>query len=518
IRPVFEAGKKLKLSPTADDLEIREWDVTILSVFMPGNFGNYLKGEEFRERLKLGIVLAFAANNIKLPAIDITFLGAIATKATSVEARIRSNALLIGFNIDNEDYTIAGRINDLEDLAGEFAIAGVINADAINIFLEELHQEMINEADKHDATLTGFSAECHAGYLLVRGRARKFGNWLDFSFRLVPTMYHTRPGKYFSYLSKPRKVNSRTYPALGFRAEDVHVDPDRAWWTILFGEVIFGILSGGNTFLIIESLFFYAGNVLTANIQGRTLDNPPARIVKNNPPAGGISTRVALELFDIRSEGIFTGISFQKKLSEAMIHGPVLIPEDYWNDRLSYRIQLPSSAFEKDPALRVQWRLINQSNGGILINTTNKASGHLKFQFSASDFPSVRKFEVQARIFRQHEAFITEISNTSLPVITREALQPNTYIRWHSTTKAPDIAFDTDTREWIYRGESRVTRWSEWHRLDNPCKAVHATNRYRYQTETANRLPYNLERLEDMRPGLCPYCFFGSPAGINAAF
>jgi hypothetical protein len=61
-----------------------------------------------------------------------------------------------------------------------------------------------------------------------------------------------------------------------------------------------------------------------------------------------------------------------------------------------------------------------------------------------------------------------------------------------------------------------VNRWSEWHRTDQPCLAVNAHERFRYDLETANRLPFSLRLLENHRKGICPYCFYGGPAGINA--
>jgi hypothetical protein len=84
-------------------------------------------------------------------------------------------------------------------------------------------------------------------------------------------------------------------------------------------------------------------------------------------------------------------------------------------------------------------------------------------------------------------------------------------------SQAPRAQFTVDeaTDTWTYTGEVRVNRHSEWHRTDAPCRAVNARARYRYEVEEADRLPFSLRLLENHRKGLCPYCFYGGPAGIN---
>ena len=93
---------------------------------------------------------------------------------------------------------------------------------------------------------------------------------------------------------------------------------------------------------------------------------------------------------------------------------------------------------------------------------------------------------------------------------------PPAYVRWRWGAKNPQIRFDAANTEWRYHGELLVNRWSEWHRTDQPCRAVTAPGRYRFDVEEAHRLPFSLRLLEDHRKGVCPYCFYGGPAGINA--
>jgi len=112
---------------------------------------------------------------------------------------------------------------------------------------------------------------------------------------------------------------------------------------------------------------------------------------------------------------------------------------------------------------------------------------------------------------------VTELGTQSLTLTLRGALPPGGYVHWRSQVRNPQIPVDEASEVWTYRGETRVRRWSEWHRTDAPCRAVHAQNRYRYDQETADRLPFPLHLLENHRKGLCPYCFYGGPAGVNPA-
>lgn len=515
LRPVFTAGEELEFTPPADEIKIRQWSPTIITPNVPHPVISYIRGEAFKARLEESFVLAIVAGQIKLPKIDVSFLGPLVRKTTSVESRIRNNALLIGLNIAESGTNLTGTINALEDFAGEYGLAGIVNPQAVELFLQDLHDQMVEKAQDSGATLSRFTAEIRPGYILVRGRASKTGGALNFSFRAVPYMYHTRPGKYFGYLRKPVKVKSRTYPALGFRAEGVDVDQDRSWWVILFGEVIFGLLSSGLTVLYVESLFRNASKVLAANVEGRTFADPPARVIRNAPPLGGIKLRIALERFDISMDGIYTGISFQQQSSTSKIAGPQVIPDEYTHHKLPYKFQLPSSVFEDDSLLRIQWTLENRLNGTILADADTLAAGHLRFTLMPNDFPGVREFGIRVRLYRKNEFLVTEISNVVLGVSIRGPLQPNAYIRWHTSVKTPQVDFDTANDNWVYKGESKVNRWSEWHRLDRPCKAVNAPNRYRYRTEIVDRLPFSLEKLDIMSEGLCQYCFYGGPTGIN---
>jgi hypothetical protein len=75
-------------------------------------------------------------------------------------------------------------------------------------------------------------------------------------------------------------------------------------------------------------------------------------------------------------------------------------------------------------------------------------------------------------------------------------------------------AVDEAADSWAYQGRW-VTRQSEWHRTDEPCRADSAQAGMRHDQEEADRLPFSLRLLENYRHGVCPYRFYGGPAGIN---
>jgi len=110
---------------------------------------------------------------------------------------------------------------------------------------------------------------------------------------------------------------------------------------------------------------------------------------------------------------------------------------------------------------------------------------------------------------------VFDLGTRSVNLHMRPALPPATYVRWRWQGSNPQITVDEASDTWTYRGEMTVNRHSEWHRTDAPCRAVNAPARFRYEIEEADRLPFSLRLLENHRQGLCPYCFYGGPAGIN---
>ena len=292
---------------------------------------------------------------------------------------------------------------------------------------------------------------------------------------------------------------------------------DRAWWVILFGEVILGILTVGLSILYIEGMVSAAASAFGGRIQSAKAGAPANRIRKTIPPPGGVSVRIGLDQFEVTDNGVFIGISVRATPSPMLLLGPTAVPSTYSGDTLRYLTRLPSGVTEADPALRIRWTLEDRTNGGILADQDGSAAGRLRFDFLPAGHANVSEFGIIARLYRQLGPNVTELGTTSLNLHMRGPLSPGAYIRWRSQVSNPQIALDEATDTWTYRGEAQVSRWSEWHRTDAPCLAVNADAHYRFDHETADRLPFPLRLLENHRKGLCPYCFYGGPAGVNPA-
>jgi hypothetical protein len=515
IRPVFLPGPSLRLAPENNDVAVRRWTAAVTSPGMPADVVSYVTGDGFRERLQQAIRFAIAFQLVKLPTIDVAFLGPLARIATSVHARVRNNALLLGLNIENDDVSIVGNVNALTDFAQNHDLAGVINASATILLLDELHTRMRAAVEAEDANLRQFSVTPQSGHFLVRGAVSKSSGTVNFSFRVVPRMFHTRPGATFHYLPKTRRVKSRTWPALGFRIDGVDTDVDRSWWVLVLD--IFGFfVTAGLLTLFIESLVKATEKGFSGQIKRAETGAPAARVRRTIPPPGGVAVRIGLDQFEIGAAGTFVGISVRAMPTTLALLGPTSVPSTYADDTLRHILRLPSDTSPEDPALRVRWTLEDRTNDIVLADEDAPAAARPRFDFSPAAFPGVTDFGVTARLYRRIGTNVTELGIKSLNVHLRGPLPAQTYVRWRSEVSNPQISLNEATDTWNYNGEARVRRWSEWHRRDAPCRAVNAPNRYRFDFQTADRLPFSLKLLENHRKGLCPYCFFGGPAGLNA--
>jgi hypothetical protein len=354
------------------------------------------------------------------------------------------------------------------------------------------------------------------GYFYVSGAVSKSSGTVNFSFRVVPSMFHTRPGAYFQYVYKPRRVHSRTWPALEFHIEGVDTDVDRAWWVILFGEVIAGILTAGMSIIYVEGMVQAASSAFGGKIKSAKAGAPANRIRKTIPPPGGVSVRVGLDQFEVTDSGVFVGISVQATPSPALLFGPITVPSDYAFDGARYILQPPSGISPNDPALRIRWILEDRNAGTVLVDSDGPAHGRLRYDFVPGSF-AASDFGVVARLYRQLGVEVTDLATQSVNVHMRSSLPPGAYVRWRWQGSNPQLRVDEATDTWFYTGDIQVNRWSEWHRTDQPCLAVNADARYRFDYQTADRLPFPLRLLENHRKGLCPYCFYGGPAGVNPA-
>lgn len=516
ISPVFAPGPSLRLDPAPQDIVARRWQASVTSAGTPPEVVSYLVGEQFRDRLQQAVRAAIAFGLVPLPAIDVGFFGPLARLATSVAARVRNGVLLLGLNHVGDTESITGDAAALADFARANDVAGVVNDAAVHLMLDDLHTRMVGSIEAAGATLDRFSVRPAAGHFQVSGAASQSSGTVNFSFRVVASMFHTRPGATFSYLPKPRRVNSRTWPALGFRIEGVDTDVDRAWWVVVL-EIFLGILTVGFATLYIEDLVSAAGENFSGRVKAARPGAPAARVRRTIPPPGGVGVRIGVDQFEITPAGTYVGISVRESPTPAALLGPTSVPGTYAGEVLRYLMRPPSGVVEEDPALRVRWTLEDRTNDTVLVDQDGTASGRLRFDFSPAAFPGATDFGVIARLYRRLGPNVTELGTESVNVQVRGPLPAGAYVRWRSEVSNPQIAVDEAADTWTYRGEARVRRWSAWHRTDAPCRAVGAPNRYRFDQQTADRLPFPLRLLENHRGGLCPYCFYGGPAGTNPA-
>lgn len=518
LTPVFRTDplgtSSLVLDQIGTEINARRWTARVTSTGTPADIATLVTGNEFRRRFEATFRQGVAFGRIKLPSIDASFLGPLAHKATSVMGRVRNGALLLGLNYVDATHSLTGDPELLQDFAGSNDVAGTVHADAVDVMLDELHTRLVEGVQDEGATLDSFHVRARNGFFYVSGAVSKSGT-VNFSFRVRPSMFHTRPGAYFQWVHTPRRVHSRTWPALGFTIEGVETNVDRPWWVILFGEVIGGILTGGLSILYIEGMVSAAASSFGGRIKAAKTGAPAARIRRTIPPPGGMAVRIGLDQFDITESGVFVGVSVQGKPSPAVLYGPTTVPSTYSGDVLRYIMRPPSGVATSDPALRIRWTLEDRTNNVVLQNEDGPAAGRLRFEFTPASFTAT-DFGVVARLYRQLGVEVTDLATESVNVHMRPALPAKAYVRWRWQGSNPQISVDEATDTWSYTGDVRVDRYSEWHRTDAPCRAVNAPARFRYEFEQADRLPFSLKLLENHRKGLCPYCFFGGPAGINA--
>jgi hypothetical protein len=513
--PLAEPKTAVELDPSTTTVIARRWTATVTSSGTPPAMAAMITGDEFRTRFEAKFRQGVLFGKISLPSIDASFLGGVVNKATEAFGRVRNGVLLIGLTYVDEHHDLVGNPDDLQDIAGSNDVAGAVHKDAADIMLDEVHTKLVKGVEDEDASLDSFSVRPRDGYFYVSGAVSKSSGTVNFSFRVVPSMFHTRPGAYFQYVYKPRRVHSRTWAALDFRIEGVDTDVDRSWWVILFGEVIGGILTAGLSIIYVEGMVAAAASAFGGRIKSAKPGAPANRIRKTIPPPGGVSVRIGLDQFQITDGGVFIGISVRATSSPAMLLGPTTVPSDYAFDGVRYILRPPSGVSRSDPALRIRWILEDRNAGTVLVDSDGPAHGRLSFDFVPGSF-AASDFGVVARLYRQLGLAVTELGTQSVNVHMRSSLPPGAYVRWRWQGSNPQLRVVEATDTWYYAGDIRVNRWSEWHRTDQPCLAVNAEERFRYDLETANRLPFSLRLLENHRKGICPYCFYGGPAGVNA--
>ena len=445
VTPTFKKGpagtdteSSLMLDPVTTVINARRWTATVTSTSTPPNVAALATGDEFRSRFEAKFRQGFFFGQVTLPTIDASFLGPMTKKSTSVGARVRNGVLLIGLSYVDDTHSLAGNPEGLQDFASSNDVAGVVHPDAIDIMLDDVHSQLLAGVQDAGASLDSFHVRARNGHFDVTGTVSSTGGSVNFSFQVVPSMFHTRPGAYFGYMKKPVRVRSQTWAALEFRIEDVQTDVDRSWWVILFGEVIGGIVTAGLSVLYIEGLISAAASEFGGRISSAKPGAPTARIRTTIPPPGGVSVRIALDQFEVTESGVYVGISVTSKPSPTVMFGPATVPETYRGDELRYILRPPSGVADNDPALRIHWTLEDRTNDVVLQDADGPAAGRLRFEFSPAS-ASANDFTVVARLYRRLGVMETELGTQSVSLHMRGTLSPQTYVRWRWQGTNPQL-------------------------------------------------------------------------------
>jgi hypothetical protein len=314
----------------------------------------------------------------------------------------------------------------------------------------------------------------------------------------------------------PRTVKPRSWPALWFTTGNAQSNVDGSWWVDLLEVLSLG-------FLLLDFLPKFSN--AEGSFDNRVNDHPPyapyPRVQRTAAPAGGIVLRTALDSFDVNSDGISVGVHVSAKPTTIAVTGPSIIPSSYATQLLHYTLRLPSGVLPTDPALRVVWTLTDSASGAVLASQDNQVTGQSPgFEFQPNSFTSSTGFEIQGRLYRLFGTDAADVGRAMTSLQVRGALAPNAYVSWRAQSVKPQVGFDTTSGLWEYGGDAHVQRTSKWHRTDAPCQAASKGVNYagRYQPKYANTLSFPLNELDQFRPRLCDYCFFGGPTGTNARF
>ncbi len=478
LTPAFKKGIKdtdsefsILLDQVDTVVTARSWSATVTSAATPPNVAALITGDAFRTRFGHKFAQGVLVGLVKLPSIDGSFLGALVPKSAEILGRVREGVLLIGLSYGDETHDLHGNVDALQDFAGSNDVAGAVAPEAVDIMIDKLHTKLVEGVEDAGASLSGFQVRPRNGYFLVSGRASQSSGSVDFSFRLVPSLFHTRPGAFFQYLEKPVRAKSRTWAALEFSITDVETDVDRAWWVVLFGEVILGILTVGLADLYIEGLISAAAGPSPARSRPRKwTDRRRASSGRCRPP-GGISTRIAPRAVrDRRVRRLHRHHgALQADAGEAA-------RADRAAGDLSERRGCATS-WRRLPvwrtairALRMRWTLQDRTNNVVLWDQ----DGAGRRAAVVRVLPRLRRrddFTITGRLYRQLGVAVTDLSTLSVNLHMRAALAPSAYTRWRWQGTNPQVGVDQETGNWFYNGEKRVDRWSEWHRTDAPCRS-----------------------------------------------
>lgn len=500
---VFLSAKKAEYS-------LVDWQFDVLSgTAFSAMAQAYLNGAAFRDQMQTW--LRDLVGDLLFPIVDFSYLGPFTGSAfTTIAVKAVSNALLLGFDMDDGVFATAGDPAQLDDFAGTDDVAVVVNPAAIQPLMSSAREQVQAEVEQYDATLESLSITCEEGQFRVTGRASMTGGAANFSLAAVPLMTHTRPGAFIPLAKQTMLVKARTWPALSFVAADTSVDIDRSDWLALV-EVIGGVATLGFIPFAVESFISDIVRNITGGIAGADLNpaGPTPRVRRIGDPP----TRFKIERFEIHTTGVLIGITSRLEAPGPDLSGLRSLPRNFANRSVRYMVRLPFEALPDDPLLRIRWTVVDLDSGSILLNDDAAALNRSSIEFVPEALGSqVNRFAVGCRVYRVLGPFMTELLNDTIRLEVGPALAPGSFVRWRYDVKNPQIQLDAATETYSYRGDRVVRRWSKFHRVDKPCQNAQHRSRYTYSDEVLDDLPFPIDDMNGNRYRLCDYCFFGGPA------
>jgi hypothetical protein len=514
---------------------VRRWTAAVTSADAPPDVASYVTGNMFRTRLQTAIGTAVQLGAISLPQIPVQYLNGIPrfVSENGIESVAVDGALLLGFNVGSDSPVgpLVGDVTALTDIAGTFDLAAFVNPLAAPLFFDDVREQLATNASAQGVTLDGLNITLADQHAHITGNFDATGGTMSFSFDLVPHMAnYTGPGAFWESYTlehwvddpRPRTVKPRSWPALWFTTTNAQSDEDASWWVDLLAALPFGLVGLGGLYLFyLLPKFSQDEGLFGSQINKPPPSAPFSRVQRIGAPAGGTALRVALDSFELNSDGISVGFHVSAKPTTIAVTGPAIIPSTYASEQLRYIGRLPSGTGPTDPTLHVAWTLTDAASGAVLASQDDQvANASPSFEFRPSSFASTSMFNIEGRLYRLFGADVADIGSAMTSLQVRGALAPGAYVRWRAQSVKPEVIFDKMDGQWQYYGDVHVMRSSKWHRLDAPCQAASKGADYagRYQSQQADTLPFPLAKLDAFRALLCDYCFFGGPAGTNARF
>ena len=533
--PVFTlADGKLTLSPDHSEVDVVKWSYTVLDgAFKPATDA-LLRSQVMAERLSETVTFALDHELIPLPSVDVGALGAIVDAAAppgttaTVPVRVVDGALVAGLNVDGfvppwqppghtGGITLHGQTFELEDFAGDHDLAVVTNPGALPILLARVQEEIL-DALGSGQTLDSLNLTAEDGFFGVAGRASNDDGHATFSFSLAPHMDAVRPGKAVQFIEKPFFIRPQAFKGLWFSTEDPHIDAstDLSFWRSVGAGLLTVVTLGIFLKHIFDSLEAVEHGFLVS-VEGRTSGSPTALVHRvTKPSLGNVTLRIAVEEYSITPDGPFMGVSIRPEPKPAALIGPNSLPPNLLTHQLTYIVRLPLGVVADDPALHVQWTVIDPTSGTLQLDQDTVAKDHTTFAVTPKDFGAQQgRCAVGCRVYRTTGAQQTEIFNDVVHLAVTPVPAGPAYVSWDYDVQRPWVDFDAATETWTYQGDRLAKRHSKIHRV-NGCRSVGEESRFSYRTTKMFVLPFPVAEIDARRVQLCDYCFYGGPAGLRA--